>query len=178
MKKKEFRKWAIERLRNISKQHSYLRDKKINKQLKKIIISQKASTVMIYIPLQMEVNVMPLIRDLRRRKIEVLVPFMEDKSFRLVKYRLPLYKKKYGIKEPKNSKQFRRKKIDISIVPIVGLDLSMRRIGFGKGMYDRFFAKNINSIDKIIFVQRALCLSTDILTEAHDVTGDELITIR
>ena len=35
---------------------------------------------------------------------------MEGESFRLVKYRLPLIKKKFGIMEPKDSKQYKNKK--------------------------------------------------------------------
>ena len=31
--------------------------------------------------------------------------------------------------------------IDIAIVPAVGVDGNLQRIGFGKGMYDRFFEK-------------------------------------
>jgi 5-formyltetrahydrofolate cyclo-ligase len=100
---------------------------------------------------------------------------MEGKSFRLVKYRLPLEKKRFGIKEPKDSKQYRKKNIDLAIVPIVGLDITLRRVGFGKGMYDRFFEKEIKNIDKTVFVARKLCYSHEIITNDHDIKADIII---
>ena len=101
---------------------------------------------------------------------------MEGKSFRLVKYRLPLEKKEFGIKEPKDSRQYRKKSIDLAIVPIVGLDVTLRRVGFGKGMYDRFFEKEIKNIDKTVFVARELCYSQEVITDDHDVKADIIIT--
>jgi 5-formyltetrahydrofolate cyclo-ligase len=122
-----------------------------------------------------EVNLCPLIKRLREEKRELYVPFMEGKSFRVVKYRLPLEKKCFGIKEPKDSKQYRTKKLDMAIVPIVGLDITHRRVGFGKGMYDRFFEKEIENINKIVFVARELCYSKKIVTNRHDVKADVVI---
>ncbi len=177
MQKEKFRKWALKRLNSLSWQQRYIRDKKINSKLYDMIRRAKAGSVMLYIPLGMEVNILPLIARLRQEGTELLVPFMEDKSFTLVKYRLPLYKKRFGIKEPKFSKQFRKKKIDIAIVPIVGVDTSFRRIGFGKGMYDRFFARENSNIKEIIFVQRVLCFSSDNITDKYDVRADSIVAI-
>jgi 5-formyltetrahydrofolate cyclo-ligase len=176
MTKQRFRKSSLQTLRALSWQKRYIVDKKINRLLYQKVKEQKAQRVMLYIPLELEVNVSPLIARLRREGIVVLVPFMEGKSFRLVKYRLPLKIKKYGVKEPKISRQFRKKRINISIVPIVGTDASLRRIGFGKGMYDRFFMREKRWIEKTIFVQRVLCFSKEIVTDDHDVGADSVIT--
>jgi len=175
MDKQTFRKTALSRLRGLSWQKRYLIDKRINALLYSMIREQRAKSVMLYVPLEMEVNVMPLIHRLRQEGILVLVPFMEGKSFRLVKYRLPLKRKKYGVKEPKISKQFRKKRINIAIVPIAGTDRSLRRIGFGKGMYDRFFMQEKKWIDTVVFVQRVLCLSEESVTASHDVGADTVI---
>ena len=51
----------------------------------------------------MEVDVLPLINKLRKKQVNVYVPYMEGDSFKVVKYRLPLEKKEFGIKEPNNS---------------------------------------------------------------------------
>jgi len=53
------------------------------------------------------------------------------KAFRLVKYRLPYKDKNFGVKEPNISKDF-YKKIDLSIVPAIGIDIDFRRIGLWK----------------------------------------------
>jgi len=175
-RKKQFRSDCLQRLKDMSKQRKYSIDKKIIENIYLLIKVHHAKEVMLYLPLALEVNVYPLIYRLRREKKNVYVPFMEGKSFRLVKYRLPLYEKKFGIKEPNDSKQFRKKSIDIAIVPIVGLDCTRRRVGFGKGMYDRFFEKNSKNIKKIVFVTRELCYSKEVVTDHYDVKADMILS--
>jgi len=172
--KTNFRQHAVQKLKKAS-QRGYLIDKAILNRLYDEISQNRAKTIMLYIPLGIEVNIMPLIRVLRREKKLLYVPFMEGKSFRLVKYRLPLKVKCFGIKEPKFSKA-KIKNIDIAIVPIVGTDSTLRRVGFGKGMYDRFFEKNRKKIKKTIFVIRTLCYSPEIITQDHDIQADIMIS--
>jgi len=107
-----------------------------------------------------------------------LVPFMEGESFRLVQYRLPLRTKQYGVREPKFSRKYRKKRIDIAIIPILGTDATLRRVGFGKGMYDRFFAREGEGIAYRIFIQRTAQISTHVITDAWDIRGDEILTGR
>ena len=177
-RKKQFRRHCLEKLKKASGYGAYIKDKKILKLLYDYIVSQDAKQIMLYLPLATEVNLYPLIRRLRREKRTLYVPFMEGKSFRVVKYRLPLETKRFGIKEPKDSRQFRTKKIDIAIVPIVGMDLTHRRVGFGKGMYDRFFEKEIKNINKIVFVARELCYSKEIITNHYDIKADRMVTAQ
>jgi len=174
--KSQFRKNCLQRLKKISEKKAYIRDKYILDALYRLIHKDRAENIMLYLPLKIEVNIYPLIKQLRKEKKILYVPFMEGSSFRLVKYRLPLYKKQFGIKEPKYSKQNKTKQIDIAIVPIVGVDKTQRRIGFGKGMYDRFFEKNNKNIKKVVFVARELCYSKEIVTNHYDVKADIIVT--
>jgi len=176
MNKNSFRKHCLEKLRKQEKRSSFLIDKKIQKSLYKKIKQSNAQTIMLYIPMNIEVDIMSLIVQLRREKRTIFVPFMEGESFRLVKYRMPLEERKFGIKEPKYSKQYKPRGIDIAIVPIVGTDPSMRRIGFGKGMYDRFFEREGKYIKKTLFVTRVFCLSSQVITDNYDIKADEIIT--
>ena len=57
-------------------------------------------------------------------------------------------------------------------MPIIGIDKSFRRIGFGKGMYDRFFAQNIKNIDNIVFLARDIYYINDIITNNYDIKAD------
>jgi len=174
--KNSLRKHCLKQLQRVSKRSNcYKKDYSVLVQLYREIQKNKAKKIMLYLPLGTEVNLFPLIKQLRREKRMLYVPFMEGKSFRLVKYRLPLEKKRFGIKEPKDSKQYRIKQIDMAIVPIVGLDVTCRRVGFGKGMYDRFFEKEIKNINKIVFVARVMCYSGEIVTDNHDVKADMTI---
>jgi len=115
-----------------------------------LIDSLQAERIMLYLPLKTEVNLYPLIRQLRKEGKTLYVPFMEGESFRLVKYRYPLKKKRFGIKE-------------------------FRRVGFGKGMYDRFFEKEIKNIKTTVFVARRLCYAKDVVTDDYDVKADVVI---
>ena len=173
--KTAFRKHCLERLNSIGGKRTYVLDKKVLQKLYVLIRAQRAERIMLYIPLKTEVNLNPLIKQLRKERKALYVPFMEGKSFRLVKYRYPLERKRFGIKEPKYSRQYRNKQIDIAIVPIVGMDATYRRVGFGKGMYDRFFEKEMKNIATTVFVARRLCYSKSVVTDDYDVKADVVI---
>lgn len=170
-----FRQGCLERLKKASRRSTFRKDKSVTNRLYRLILQSGAQTILLYLPLKTEVNLFPLIKQLRREKRTLYVPFMEGTSFRVVKYRLPLKKNSFGIEEPKNSKQYKNKKINMAVVPIVGVDITHRRVGFGKGMYDRFFEKEIDNIETILFVARDLCYSREIVTDTHDVKADLIV---
>lgn len=172
--KSSFRKLCLKRLKKVAHFSRYSKSKLIVNSLNKIIKEERANNILLYIPLGLEVDVIPLIKKLRKDKKSVYVPYMYKDSFKAVKYRLPLKIKKYGIKEPNNS-FVKAKKIDLAIVPIVGIDRLEKRVGFGKGMYDRFFDR-LNYRPKTIFVQLILCKSDKILSDDYDIKADYIIT--
>lgn len=174
-RKQAFRRQCLERLKRVSQSSTYKRDKSVTGHLYRLIVQSDAKKILLYLPLKTEVNLCPLIKKLRREKRILYVPFMVGASFRVVKYRFPLKKNSFGIKEPKNSNQYKNKKLDMAVVPIVGVDSTQRRVGFGKGMYDRFFEKEIENIEMTVFVARELCYSQEIVTDAYDVKGDIII---
>ncbi len=170
-----FRKLCIERLNFTSKRYRYYKSKILVRNLEDVIIETRAKNILLYLPLDMEVDVKPLVKKLRKYKDKkVFVPYMQGDSFKIVPYRLPLHKKRFGIKEPNNS-FFDVKKVDIAIVPIIGVDSLYKRIGFGKGMYDRFFAR-LDYKPMIIFTQLSLCKSDKILSNDYDIQADYIIT--
>ena len=176
--KANFRKLALKKLRFFSSFAKIKKNKNICLKIIKIIDLHRPKKILLYIPLDIEVDVMPIIKELRKRKnIEVYVPFMKGKSFVPVKFRLPLNVKKFGIKEP-NFSSFRNNdiKLDMAIVPIVGIDETYRRIGFGAGMYDRFF-ETLKVKPITIFTQLKLCKSKEIVTSKHDIQPDYIITM-
>ena len=173
--KQLFRQKCLKKLQRANRYSAYVKDRKVLDKLYALIRHSGAKSVMLYLPLETEVNLYPLLKRLRREGKMVYVPFMEGKSFRLVKYRYPLERKRFGIKEPKYSRQYRNKQIDIAIVPIVGMDATYRRVGFGKGMYDRFFEKEMKNIATTVFVARTLCYSKSVVTDDYDVKADIVI---
>ena len=173
--KSDFRKSCIKRLEFTSLFLKYYKNKIIVKKLENFIKQSNSKNILLYIPLGIEVDIKPLIKSLRKTKNKnVYVPFIQGETFKIVKYRLPLHKKRFGIKEPNNS-FFKAPKIDLAIVPVVGIDKLEKRIGFGKGMYDRFFA-NLNYRPTIVFTQLILCKSEKILSDNYDIQANYIIT--
>ena len=172
--KSDFRKSCIKRLEFSSRFSKYYKDKIVVKKLENLIKKNEAENILLYVPLGAEVDVKPLINKLRKLNKNVYVPFMLGDSFKIIKYRLPLHGKKFGIKEPNNS-FMKPKKIDLAIVPIVGVDAIGKRIGFGKGMYDRFFGR-LSYKPTLVFTQLTLCKSDKILSNNYDIQADYIIS--
>jgi len=170
--KSHFRSVARARLSTLC--NTYKRDKIIQKELLHILRYLKVRTILLYNPLPIEANVNAVIATCRRRKCKVYVPFMEGISFKMVEWRLPLFTKTFNIKEPKNSFAV-KPTIDLAIVPVIGVDGALKRIGFGKGMYDRFF-ESLQPKPPILFVQRELCMTPMLLAEEHDIAADIYLT--
>ena len=55
------------------------------------------------------------------------------------------------------------------------MDAIGKRIGFGKGMYDRFFDR-IDYKPKLIFTQLTLCKANKTLSNKYDIQADFVIT--
>lgn len=130
--------------------------------------------ILVYMPFGYEVDIMPLIATLRKRKYHVFVPFIQELSFKMIPLRLPLRKNAFGINESNNS-TFKLIKVDVVIIPVLGIDKHFRRIGFGKGMYDRFMPTLKNKAH-IIFVARSPNYTSQVITHHYDVQGDCLFT--
>ncbi len=143
------------------------------RKVERVIKKYDPKAILLYMPMYHEPDLRPLFRKLSKRS-RIYVPFMEGESFKLVQYRLPLRKKRFGIIEPNNS-HFYLPKIDLAVVPVVGVDGKMRRIGFGKGMYDRFFA-SLQKRPITLFVQISKCYTKEIVTDNFDIEADFYIT--
>lgn len=179
MTKDGFRKNCLNKLKKISKINRIKKNKTICLNILKLLEKHKAKKVLLYVPLGMEADIRPVIDILRKKsKMEVYVPYMKGKSFIPVKYRLPLKKKRFGIKEPLFS-NFKKGNIELDfiVVPVVGVDRSFKRVGFGAGMYDRFFA-NLKKRPITVFTQLSLCYTNSLVTNHYDISPDYIITAK
>ena len=173
MDKKRFRKICLERLKNVSKNRRYIKDIIIRKKIEEIIKYYNPKSILFYTSLSFEVNLNPLIKKYRK-KIDIYLPFIEEKSFKMVKYRLPLKKNNFNVFEPNNS-YLKIKDVDMIIVPVIGVDRDYKRVGFGKGMYDRFYEK-LKKKPLVVFVQRERCFTSEKITDGYDISADFYIT--
>jgi len=168
-----FRENCIKKMKNPSLHNRLYKNSLLNNKLQKKINSRKRQKILLYFPLSFEADIVKTIKKLRR-KHDIYLPFMEGESFKMVPFRLPLKKKKFGIFEAGNTNR-KINKIDIAIVPSVGVDGNLQRVGFGKGMYDRFFEK-LNKRPSIIFIQPSLCYTKKSICDSYDIACDMLIT--
>lgn len=173
MTKSDFRNDCLRKLRSLSASGKCYRDSQVNHYLSKTLQKSKGKRILFYWPFGFEADIRKTIGALRRKKT-IYLPFMDGESFKMVPLRLPLERKAFGIYEPRFS-SLNIKIIDVAIVPAIGVDGSFRRIGFGKGMYDRFFP-TLKSKPLTIFIQSHPCLTTQKICDDYDISGDLLIT--
>jgi 5-formyltetrahydrofolate cyclo-ligase len=175
MTKETVRADALEKLRKATAQGKTARDLQTNHHLIELLKALEPDRVLAYVPLGFEADIRPTIHWLKARK-KVFVPFMQGVSFKMVPYRLPLKHQALGIFTPADSGQ-RTAKVDVMIVPALAIDGAFARIGFGKGMYDRFYAE-LSYKPIVIFVQPFPIVTSAIVSAAHDMAGDFLVSAR
>jgi len=173
LSKTTFRQNSLNRLKNSSKHNRLYKTSLLNKKLLAQFKDKKRANILFYYPLNMEADIRKTLNKLRK-KHNIYIPFMVEQSFKMVPFRLPLQKKKFNIYEAGNSLR-NIKNIDVAIVPVVGVDGNMQRIGFGKGMYDRFFEK-LQKRPYIIFTQLEFCYTDKLICDDYDIACDLLLT--
>ena len=177
--KTTFRKKCLETNKKVSLQNRLYKNYRVNKELKRVLESllkkKKRAKILFYYPLPNEADTRKTLHFFRKKQ-QIFLPFMEGKSFKMVPFRLPLKRKRFGIMEAGNSLRFINK-IDIAIVPVVGIDKNLQRVGFGKGMYDRFFP-TLKKRPFTIFVQLEPCITNKEVCDAYDIAADYYISSR
>ena len=86
-----------------------------------------------------------------------------------------LYVNKFGILEPSKSKKFDP---DVILVPMLAFDDKRNRLGYGKGFYDRYLAKNIKSYKKFLTVGVAFSFQKHhkLPVNSNDIRLDYILT--
>lgn len=140
-----------------------------------------AEIICIYVNFGSEVNTIGIIRDALEKEKIVGVPVIDDGTMNFYKISslddLGLVND-FGIMEPLKKKEnlISSFSIDLIIVPGLAFDLSNNRLGFGKGYYDKYFAK-----DGLKAFKMAVCFKEQIVkdkildVDMHDVKMDIVI---
>ena len=172
--KASFRKLCVKKLKAATSVSKKSKEHKLNNVLNDLLQEINPNSILFYLPLDFEVDLQPLLQKQKRIIKKCYVPFMVGESFKMVPYRLPLTRGNFGVSEP-NITHKKVKNVDVAIVPVVGVDADARRVGFGKGMYDRFFSK-LAKKPITIFIQLDECLCDEKVTDYYDVQADIYIT--
>lgn len=131
--------------------------------------------ILFYHPTQNEVDLLPLGEDLIKKGKTIYFPVTEqDKLMFYSVTDLEAFKMGYfGIMEPTERKKTFTHSRGVALVPGVAFTKDGRRIGFGKGYYDRFLAKHT------LLYKIGICyenqIADEIEVEPWDVNMDEVI---
>ena len=103
---------------------------------------KEASTVFAFVPLHSEVDITHLLDEATRTKKLALPRCNEDQNltFHLVteNWREETQKNKFAIEEPLDGKRITPDKKSLLLIPAVAYTTSGKRLGRGKGYYDRY----------------------------------------
>ena len=130
-----------------------------------------------YYPSNFEIDDLEILELLEKKNYNILLPIIKKNNqmdfFKWTKYD-PLKINKYGIPEPVSSKIFYP---DILLVPLVGYDDGLNRLGYGGGFYDRYIEK-IENIKKVIKIGLAFSYQKikDVPINQYDKKLDFIIT--
>lgn len=139
---------------------------------------KNADTIFTYIGRDREINTKIFIEKAILDNKKICIPYcVNDKKMEAYLFEGfdSLVESSYGILEPnpKTSIKVDPKDIDLIIVPQCGASRNGKRLGFGKGYYDRFLSKL--NIDKIMLVRERQLLD-DLITTDLDVCIEHIIT--
>ncbi len=138
----------------------------------------EASMLLCYYPVKGEINLLPLAELAIKRKIPVGFPVCDSKnhtlSFRKAETPNDFVPGAYGIPvPPENANLLIPDEHTVCLVPALGYDKNLYRIGFGGGFYDRFLA---NFPGVTIGVCAESTILETVFPEPHDVAVSLLAT--
>jgi len=154
MLKSEARKWVLNKRKQLSPSDCMKLDDLLLIQLQKMDWSTTQVLGSFY-PMehQAEPNSMLLVKYLQYiiPGLQVAYPIVDTSQLSMDFYSETdtLQVNQWGIQEPLPFNIIAPENLDTILVPLIGFDLHGQRIGFGKGFYDRFFARCAPSIKRI-----------------------------
>jgi 5-formyltetrahydrofolate cyclo-ligase len=177
--KNPLRKELLERLQRISPEQRAQFSAQACQRLRNQPVWQNANSILFYAPLLNEVDIWPLISEvLAAGKIVALPGFdAEENSYvaREIKdLETDFQRGQFGIREPRpDCREVLLNRLDLTLVPGVGFDFTGRRLGRGKGFYDRLLAQISGTTCGVGFDEQIV---ETIPTEPHDVHLNCILT--
>ena len=140
---------------------------------------QKAKTILLYAPLPEEVDVWPLVQKALAERKTITLPRFDAVAMKYVACRIEnpaedLVKGRFGIREPVDRCALvSLNRVDLVLVPGVAFDLQGRRLGRGKGFYDRLLALTQGTTCGVAFDEQVV---EEVPVESHDVPLNCILT--
>ncbi len=135
---------------------------------------KKASSIMIYMPIQNEIDTDEIFKTALKDGKNIIFPVTKKEIVPYIATKQTKFKKgNFGVNEPCGAAKALPQSIDVVIVPGIAFDKTGARIGFGKGYYDVFLPKT-KAVKIGLCYEFQLCRK--IQTEKHDIKMDFVIT--
>lgn len=165
--KQQLRKWAKEERKKLDID---LLSQKLVGKLQETEEYKAAQNIMLFYPLQYEVNLLALLKDKTKT---FYLPKISDNNLLCCPYSEgeELCESCFKTKEPLTEK-VSKDLIDLVIIPALAVDRNNYRLGYGGGFYDRFL-EGVN-IKKIVCIPKDLVVAS-VYPESHDIQIDKII---
>lgn len=172
--KRSLRKILLEKRDNTSFDLMKIASKSILKKIKKIESFRNAQKIGAYYPIGSEVLTQDIMQEALSEGKEIFLPKVVGKNieFRKIMNFSNLENGSFDIMEPRDECP-KENKLDIILVPTVGISPKGVRLGYGHGFYDRFLAENkIKTISLVLEKQ----IIKNIPRLEHDVIINWIVT--
>ena len=133
---------------------------------------QEARCVLLYYPMNDEIDVRSLLEDALQTGKRVLLPVVHGEELLLVEYSRTMRRGALGVQEPVGEPCDNLQDIDLVVVPGRAFDASGHRLGRGKGYYDRLLTRMTAYRIGVCFPCQML---DEVPFEEHDVLMDKVL---
>lgn len=178
--KRKLRKEIREKRDSISIKDRKKRSKIIAEKFFDTVFYNYSNNILVYYPFGSEIDTTIIIRQALENNKRIILPKVYSRELKLYyvnKLSEQLERGKYGILEPISSfcRPAEIKDIDLAVVPGLGFDKDLNRLGYGKGFFDRLLTLIPEEVKKI-----ALCFDVQVVesipVSEYDIKIDFLIT--
>ena len=175
--KKKLRKYIQRKRDSLSLKE---REKKSKDAVEKFIRTKdyiNSKNILIYYPFRSEIDTTIIIKDALSKNKKIILPKVDNNKLSLYfvnDISVQLEKGNYGILEPVPSLCRRAKvtDIDLAVIPGVGFDKNLNRLGYGGGFYDKLVPCLPDRVKKI-----ALCFDIQVVLDIPTFKNDKKIDI-
>ncbi len=173
-KKSSLRKTLLEKRDATSFDLIKISSRQIQANLERIEDYRNAKSIAFYYPIGSEVKTQDLMLKVLSLGKDVLLPKIQEDEldFRKITDLNSLEKGSFDIMEPKDNCE-KSDKIDVIIVPTVGISVDGNRLGYGHGYYDRFLAKT-DAVSVALTYEKQIIKSVP--STENDVTINWIVT--
>lgn len=139
---------------------------------------QNAKNIMIFYPLEDEINLLPLLENKTYGEKNFYLPKVQGEELLVCPYKTgdKLVNSKFNTKEPATT-PVDSNILDMIFIPALMVDRKFHRLGYGKGFYDRFLSQNAPNALRVVPIS-SLLIRDELPSEDFDapiaVIVDEL----